>query len=118
MGSFVLRLPPMVVVFPPVGGEGGVVGACTKICIGNTSVWGGRYGGGTIVGGCRYHIGLARTMLGRVRVAITWNAWNLGGGWKKGIWVMAWGTISQTRIFPWSGGESKISGAVVFSRNS
>jgi hypothetical protein len=33
---------------------------------------------------------------------------------------MAWGTISQTGIFPFGGGggESGTSGAVVFSRNS
>jgi hypothetical protein len=38
MGSFFLHLPPVVVVLPPVGGEGGVAGACTGICIGNPSV--------------------------------------------------------------------------------
>jgi hypothetical protein len=32
MGSFFLRLPP-VVVFPPGGVVGGVEGACTGICI-------------------------------------------------------------------------------------
>jgi hypothetical protein len=31
---------------------------------------------------------------------------------------MAWGTVSQTGIFPWGGGESGTSGVVVFSGNS
>jgi hypothetical protein len=44
-------------------------------------------------------------MLGRVRVAATWNAWTPGGGLKKGIWVMSWGTFSQIGIFPWGGGN-------------
>jgi hypothetical protein len=43
-------------------------------------------------------------MLGRVRVVATWNTWNLGWEKKKGIWVMAWGTVSQIEIFPWRGG--------------
>jgi hypothetical protein len=34
VGSFFFRLSPIVVVVPVVGGEGGVVGACTGICIG------------------------------------------------------------------------------------
>jgi hypothetical protein len=77
MGLFFLHLPPMVVVLPLVGG--GVAGACTGICIGNPSVRGGRDGGGTIAGGWRYHIGMVRTMFGRLRVATTWNAWTPGG---------------------------------------
>jgi hypothetical protein len=37
MGSFFLRLPPVVVGLPPGGGEGGVVEDCTGICIANPS---------------------------------------------------------------------------------
>jgi hypothetical protein len=33
MGSFLFRLPPTLVMVPTVGGEGGVVGSCTRICI-------------------------------------------------------------------------------------
>jgi hypothetical protein len=38
MGSLFLHLPTVVVFLPPVGGEGGVAGAYTGICIGNPSV--------------------------------------------------------------------------------
>jgi hypothetical protein len=38
MGSLFLPLPLVVVVVPIVGGEGGVVGACTRIYISNTSI--------------------------------------------------------------------------------
>jgi hypothetical protein len=38
MGSFLLRLPLVVEVLPPVGDGGDVVEACTGICIGNPSV--------------------------------------------------------------------------------
>jgi hypothetical protein len=37
MGSLFLHLPPVVVVFPLVGGGGGVARACTGICIDNRS---------------------------------------------------------------------------------
>jgi hypothetical protein len=69
---------------------------------------------------------MERTIFGRVRVATTWNAWTLGGGQKKGIWVMSWGTVSQNDILPWrvmaggggGGEEYGISGAVGFPENS
>jgi hypothetical protein len=38
MGTFFLHMPLVVVVFPPVGDGGDVVGACTRICIDNPSV--------------------------------------------------------------------------------
>jgi hypothetical protein len=38
MGSFFLRLPPVVVVLSLVVGGGDVVGACIWICIGNPSI--------------------------------------------------------------------------------
>jgi hypothetical protein len=38
MGSFFLRMPLVVVVMLLVGRGGGVVGACTGICISNPSV--------------------------------------------------------------------------------
>jgi hypothetical protein len=38
MGSFFLRLPPIVVVVSPVGGGGDVVEAYMGICIGNPFV--------------------------------------------------------------------------------
>jgi hypothetical protein len=37
-------LPPVVVVVPTVGGEGGAVGSYTRICIGIPSILGGRDG--------------------------------------------------------------------------
>jgi hypothetical protein len=33
VGSLLFHLPPAVVVMPTVGGEGGVAGACNRICI-------------------------------------------------------------------------------------
>jgi hypothetical protein len=38
MGSLFLWLPLVVAVFLPFGGGGGVVGACTRICISNPSI--------------------------------------------------------------------------------
>jgi hypothetical protein len=80
MGSLFLCLPLVVAMLPIVRGGGGVVGSCTMIFIGNTSVYGGRDGVRTIEGGWRYHTGMERTMLKRVRVEATWNAWTPGGG--------------------------------------
>jgi hypothetical protein len=51
MGSFFLCLPLVVVVLLLFGSGGGVAGACTRICIDNPSILGGRDGVGTIVGG-------------------------------------------------------------------
>jgi hypothetical protein len=63
---------------------------------------------------------MASTILGRVRVVTTWNAWTPGGGSKKGIWVMAWENVSQMGFSfgGGGGGESGISGVVWFSGNS
>jgi hypothetical protein len=44
VSSFFFRLPPVVEVVLPSGGEGGVVGLRIGICIKSPSVWGGRDG--------------------------------------------------------------------------
>jgi hypothetical protein len=72
VGSFFFRLPPAVA-----GGVGsmGVVGVRTGIVMGRPSC-----GRGTISGGCKYHTGIANTILGSVSVAATWKASIPGGG--------------------------------------
>jgi hypothetical protein len=75
VGSFFCRLPPAVA-----GGLGrmgvvGVVGVMTGIVMGSPA-----YGRGTISGGCKYHTGIANTILGSVSVAATWKASIPGGG--------------------------------------
>ena len=65
-GSFCFLLPPAVA-----GGVGSIgvvggVGVRTGTAIGKTSC-----GQGTIFGGCKYHTGMANTMLGSVSVAAT-----------------------------------------------
>jgi hypothetical protein len=78
--SFCFLLPPAVA-----GGEGslgvgsmgvvGGVGVRIGISMGKPSC-----GRGTISGGCKYHTGIANTMLGSVSVAATWKACTPGGG--------------------------------------
>ena len=80
VGSSFFRFPPVVAVVLLSGGCGGVVGVSIGICINILSVWGGRDGLGTILGGCRYHIGISGTILGRVSVAATWKDCTPGGG--------------------------------------
>jgi hypothetical protein len=80
VGYFFFRPPPTSVVVLESGGEGGVVGVRTKICIEIPSVWGGRDGWRTIMGGCRYHTKMSRTMLGRVSIVVTWKSCMLDGG--------------------------------------
>jgi hypothetical protein len=75
VGSFVFLLPPVVA-----GGVGSmgvlrVVGVRTGIVMGSPAC-----GRGTISGGCKYHTGIANTMLGSVSVAATWKASTPGGG--------------------------------------
>jgi hypothetical protein len=72
VGSFFILLPPAVA-----GGVGsmGVVGVRTGIVMGSLA-----YGRGTISGGCKYHTGIANTILGSVSVAVTWKASIPGGG--------------------------------------
>ena len=75
VGSFVFLLPPSVA-----GGVGsmgvlGVVGVRTGIVMGSPAS-----GRGTISGGCKYHTGIANTILGSVSVAATWKASTPGGG--------------------------------------
>jgi hypothetical protein len=53
----------------------GVVGVRIGIAMGRPS-----YGWGTISGGCKYHTGIANTILGSVSVAATWKASTPGGG--------------------------------------
>ena len=67
VGSFFFLLPPTVV-----GGvvSMGVVGVRTGIVMGIPSC-GGRDGQGTISGGCKYHTGIANTILGSVSIAAT-----------------------------------------------
>jgi hypothetical protein len=67
VGSFFFLLPPTVA-----GGVGsmGVVGVRMGIIIGSPSCE-GRDGRGTISGGCKYHTGMANTILGSVSVAAT-----------------------------------------------
>jgi hypothetical protein len=66
---------------PTVGGEvEGMVGVSMGIIIGIPSIWGGRDGQGTILGGCKYQTGIANTILGRVSVVATWKAYTLEGG--------------------------------------
>jgi hypothetical protein len=76
VGTFFFLLPPAVA-----GGVGsmGVVGVRTGIIMGRPSC-GGRDGRGTISGGCKYHIGMANTILGSVSVAATWKSSIPGGG--------------------------------------
>ena len=66
-GSFCFLLPPAVAEGV---GSMGVVGVRTGIVMGRPSC-GGRDGQGTISGGCRYHTGIANTILGSVSVAAT-----------------------------------------------
>jgi hypothetical protein len=67
VGSFFFLLPPVVA-----GGlvSMGVVGVRTRIIMGRPS-YGGRDGRGTIFGGCKYHTGIANTILGSVSIAAT-----------------------------------------------
>jgi hypothetical protein len=55
-------------------GSGGV-GVRIGIAMGRPSC-----GRGTISGGCKYHTGIANTILGNVSVAATWKASTPGGG--------------------------------------
>jgi hypothetical protein len=75
VGSFCFLIPPAVA-----GGVGsmgvvGVVGVRIGITMGRPS-----YGWGTISGGCKYHTGIANTILGSVSVVATWKAYTPGGG--------------------------------------
>ena len=75
VGSFVLLLPPAVA-----GGVGSkgvlrVVGVRTVIVMGSPAC-----GRGTISGGCKYHTGIANTILGSVSIAATWKDSIPGGG--------------------------------------
>jgi hypothetical protein len=83
VGSFFARLPPV-----GAGGVGSigavgvgsmgvlrVVGVRTGIVMGSPAC-----GRGTISGGCKYHTGIANTILGSVSVAATWKASTPGGG--------------------------------------
>jgi hypothetical protein len=72
VGSFFFLLPPAVV-----GGvwSMGVVVVRTGIVMGRPSC-----GRGTISGGCKYHTGIANTILGSVSVAATWKYSIPGGG--------------------------------------
>jgi hypothetical protein len=75
VGSFFCRLPSTVA-----GGVGSmgvveVVGVRTGIIMGSHA-----YGRGTISGGCKYHTGIANTILGSVSIAATWKAFISGGG--------------------------------------
>jgi hypothetical protein len=76
VGSFFFLLPPVVATGL---GSMGVVGVRMGIVMGRPS-YGGRDGRGTILGGCKYHTGIANTILGSVSVASTWKASILGGG--------------------------------------
>jgi hypothetical protein len=71
MGSFFFLLPPAVAGGLVIGCGEGMVGVSMVIVIGIPSVWGGRGGGGTIVGGCKCQTGSANTILGRVSVVAT-----------------------------------------------
>jgi hypothetical protein len=75
VGSFCFLLP--LAVAGGVGSMGvvGVVGLRTGIAMGRPS-----YGRGTISGGCKYHTGIANTILGSVSVAATWKSSTPGGG--------------------------------------
>jgi hypothetical protein len=75
VGSFFCHLPP--VVAEGVGSMGGmgVVGVMTGIIMGSPSC-----GRGTISGGCKYHTGIANTILGSVSVAATRKASIPSGG--------------------------------------
>jgi hypothetical protein len=75
VGTFCFLLPPAVT-----GGVGsmgvvGVVGVRKGIVMGSPIC-----GRGTILGGCKYHTGIANTILGSVSVAATWKASIPGGG--------------------------------------
>jgi hypothetical protein len=80
VGSFFIRLPSAVAGRVVSGGVEGMVGVSMGIVIGIPSIWVGRDGRGTISGGCKYQIGIANTILGRVSVAATWKACMLDGG--------------------------------------
>jgi hypothetical protein len=69
VGSFFFLLPPAVA-GRLVSGGGGGVGVRTGIVMGRPSC-GGRDGRGTISGGCKYHTGIANSILGSVSVATT-----------------------------------------------
>jgi hypothetical protein len=67
VGSFFFLLPPAV------AGRlvsGVVVGVRPGMVMGRPSC-GGRDGRGTISGGCKYHTGIANTILGSVSIAVT-----------------------------------------------
>jgi hypothetical protein len=80
VGSFFFLLPQTAVVVLASGGEGGVVRVSIRVYIGIPLIWGGRDGWGTIVGGCRYHTRISRTILGRVSISATWKYFTPGGG--------------------------------------
>jgi hypothetical protein len=75
MGSFFCRLPPAVAGGVGRMGVAGVVGVMIGIVMGSLAC-----GRGTISGGCKYHTGIANTILGNVSVAATWKASIPGGG--------------------------------------
>jgi hypothetical protein len=75
MGSFYFLLPPAIVGGVESMGVVGVVGVRTGIVMGSPAC-----GRGTISGECKYHTGIANTMLGSVSVAATWKASIPGGG--------------------------------------
>jgi hypothetical protein len=75
VGSFDFLLPPAVA-----GGVGSmgvlrVVGVRIGIIMGSPAC-----GRGTISGGCKYHTGIANTILGSVSIAATWKASTPRGG--------------------------------------
>ena len=80
VGSFFFRLTPTKAERLMSGGVEGMVGVSMGIIIGIPSVWGGRDGRGTILGGCKYQTRISNTILGRVSVVATWKACTPGGG--------------------------------------
>jgi hypothetical protein len=75
VGSFFARLPLAVAGGVGSIGARGVLGVRTRIVIGRPAC-----GRGTISGGCKYHTGIANTILGSVSVEATWKASTPGGG--------------------------------------
>jgi hypothetical protein len=66
VGSFFALLPPAIARGVGSIGVVGVLGVRTGIVMGSPA-----YGRGTISGGCKYHTGIANTILGSVSVAAT-----------------------------------------------